>query len=107
MIRSVLSLTPKVGASQDLVQFFEDREIPQRALATPGCLGVEVQTLLPDGGEVLVTALWTSASSYRAWLESAGRLEDGALMRPLLAGGGEVVAAARLYDIGQRAARPD
>lgn len=101
MIRSVLSLRPKVGQSQDLVRFFETRKIPERALASPGCLGVEVQNLLPDGDEVLVTALWASVESYEIWLGSAGRHEDGVQMQPLLAEGGDAVGPARLYEVAR------
>lgn len=99
MIRSVLSLKPKAGRSQDLVRFFATRKIPERALASPGCLGVEVQNLLPDGDEVLVTALWASVESYQIWLASAGRHEDGVQMRPLLAEDCDAVGTARLYRI--------
>ncbi|WP_425988416.1 antibiotic biosynthesis monooxygenase family protein [Ensifer sp. R-19] len=101
MIRSVLSLKPKAGQSQDLVRFFGARKIPERALASPGCLGVEVQKLLPDGDEVLVTALWASVDSYRTWLESAGRHEDGVQMLPLLAEDGGALGPARLYEVAR------
>ncbi|WP_457587487.1 antibiotic biosynthesis monooxygenase family protein [Ensifer canadensis] len=97
MIRSVLSLKPRPGSSQDLVRFFEARKIPERALASPGCLGVEIQNLLPGGEEVLVTALWASVESYQIWLDFPGRHEDGVQMRPLLAEHGEAVGPARLY----------
>ncbi|MEI2301483.1 antibiotic biosynthesis monooxygenase family protein [Ensifer sp. MJa1] len=103
MIRSVLSLKPKAGQSQELVRFFEARKIPERALASPGCLGVEIQNLLPDGEEVLVTALWASVESYRTWLCSAGRHEDGVQMLPLLAEEGGVVGPARLYEVARLA----
>lgn len=99
MIRSVLSLRPKAGCGQDLVRFFQIRKIPERALASPGCLGVEVQKLLPDGDEVIVTALWASVESYQIWLCSVGRHEDGVQMQPLLAEHGDAVGPARLYEI--------
>ncbi|HEV7305083.1 antibiotic biosynthesis monooxygenase family protein [Ensifer sp.] len=101
MIRSVLSLKPKAGQSQELVRFFEVRKIPERALASPGCLGVEVQNLLPDGEEVLVTALWASVESYETWLCSVGRHEDGVQMKPLLAEGDDAVGPARLYEVAR------
>ncbi|NVD39993.1 antibiotic biosynthesis monooxygenase [Ensifer sp. HO-A22] len=100
MIRSVLSLRPKAGGSQDLLRFFRDRRIPERALASPGCLGVEVQALFPDGDEVLVTALWASVGSYQTWLQSAGRHEDGVQMQPLLSSAADAVGAAKLYEVG-------
>lgn len=103
MIRSMLSLRPKAGGSRDLVRFFEERRIPERALASPGCLGVEVQSLLPHGEEVLVTALWASRDSYQAWLDSEGRQEDMVDMRPLLADTQNAVGGARLYEIGSYA----
>jgi heme-degrading monooxygenase HmoA len=100
MIRSMLSLRPKAGGSRDLVRFFEERRIPERALALPGCLGVEVQSLLPHGEEILVTALWTSPASYQEWLDSDGREQDMVHMRPLLADTLDAVGGARLYEIG-------
>ncbi|KQV40796.1 MULTISPECIES: antibiotic biosynthesis monooxygenase [unclassified Rhizobium] len=102
MIRSMLSLRPRTGASRALVRFFEERRIPERALAFPGCLGVEVQTLLPHGEEeeVVVTALWETLANYQAYLDSAGREEDVVHMLPLLADVPDAVGPARLYEIG-------
>lgn len=100
MIRSMLNLRPKTGGSRALVRFFEERRIPARALAFPGCLGVEVQTLLPHGEEVVVTALWETLESYQAYLDSAGREEDVVRMLPLLADVPDAVGPARLYEIG-------
>lgn len=103
MIRSMLSLQPKAGGGRALVRFFEERRIPERALTFPGCLGVEVQTLLPHGEEVLVTALWESLASYQTYLDSAGREEDVMHMQPLLSDAPGAVGPAKLYEIGTRA----
>lgn len=103
MIRSMLNLRPKAGGSRALVRFFEERRIPERALAFPGCLGVEVQTLLPHGEEVVVTALWETLASYQTYLDSAGREEDVVHMLPLLDDVPEAVGPARLYEVGTRA----
>lgn len=100
MIRSMLNLRPKAGGSRALLGFFEERRIAERALAFPGCLGVEVQALLPDGEEVLVTALWESLASYQAYLDSAGRAEDVVHMLPLLSDAPAALGAAKLYEIG-------
>lgn len=99
MIRSMLNLRPKPGGSQALVRFFEERCIPVRALAFPGCLGVEVQILLPHGEEVAVTALWETLASYQVYLDSAGREEDMERMLPLLADVPDAVGPAKLYEI--------
>jgi heme-degrading monooxygenase HmoA len=100
MIRSMLNLRPKAGGSQALVRFFEERRIPERALAFPGCLGVEVQTLLPHGDEVVVTALWETLASYQTYLDSAGREEDVVHMLPLLSDSSSALDRAKLYEIG-------
>ena len=107
MIRSMLSLRPKAGGSQALVRFFEERRIPERSSAFPGCICVEVQTLLPHGDEVLVTALWESLASYQAYLDSAGREEDVAHMQPLLSSAPGAIGPAKLYEIGTRAQPSD
>lgn len=106
MIRSMLNLRPTAGGSQALVRFFEERRIPERALAFPGCLGVEVQMLLPHGEEVLITALWESLASYQAYLDSAGREEDVVHMRPLLSDAPGAVGPAKLYEIASCARPP-
>lgn len=99
MIRSMLSLRPKAGESRALIRFFQERRIPERALSFPGCIGVEVQTLLPHGEEVLVTALWESLASYQTYLASAGREDDVAHMQPLLSSEPGQVTLAKLYTI--------
>ncbi len=101
MIRSILKLKPRQGETRALVRYFEEENIVGSALSVPGCLAVEVQTRLPDGGDVVVTALWSSIQSYEAWLSSQDRQRSGAGMLPLLADGGESIAPARLYRVEQ------
>ena len=98
MIRSILSLRPKTGGSRALVRFFKERRIVERALDFPGCLSVEVQTLLPNGDEVLVTALWESLASYQTYLDSAGREEDVVHLQRLLLDAADAVGSAKLYE---------
>jgi heme-degrading monooxygenase HmoA len=107
MIRSVLHLKPAMNRGPDVVRFFRDRRIVERALAFPGCLGVEIQTLLPDEDEVLVMGLWETAGHYQAWLDLAERSQDGAQMQHLLLDKDEAIGAAKLYQVTISARRGD
>lgn len=88
MIRSVLTLKPRPGCAQAIVELFEREMILERALQVEGCHGA---SMLTSESEILVTASWTDADAYQSWLahperDNAGEELSDLLETPLHAG---------------------
>ena len=81
MIRTVLSLKPKPGLTEAVVDLFDGEEIVERALTVEGCLGVEVWA---SRDEVLVMGTWASTGVYQAWLEHPQRNANNDALNELL-----------------------
>lgn len=81
MIRTVLTLRPKPGSSDAVVELFERERIVERALTVEGCCGVEVWA---NPTEVLVMATWTAPSAYQAWLDHPQRNASNEELNELL-----------------------
>lgn len=105
MIRTALHLFPKEGCGDALLKVFAERRVLSRAAAIPGCISIEVQTLLPNSEEVLVTALWRSERDYQTWLQCDGRAEDAVLMAALLRNPADLAHAAKLYRVEHHTSR--
>jgi heme-degrading monooxygenase HmoA len=99
VIRSVLRLRPKTDGHRDVLAFYEQREILDRALADGGCTAAEVQVRLPNRDEIVVSALWRSVSDYQAWADSASRAADVSELEGLLAADAGALGTADLYEV--------
>lgn len=73
MIRSVLYLQPRPGASTAMVDHYIRERVLERALEQPGCLGADIQVALESEGQVLITALWDSPEAYQGWVDNPVR----------------------------------
>ena len=98
MIRTLLRMKVKPGRERDVAAIFEERRFGERAMAMPGCLGVEL-SMIPGAGTMVSTALWASRQAYQGWLDSAGRADDIALLRPLLAEGPDAIGPSEICEI--------
>lgn len=65
MIKTVLTMKPAPGRSDDLVDLFRREAIIDKALSVEGCHNVEV---LASEFEVLVAATWEDDDAYERWL---------------------------------------
>ena len=81
MIRTVLTLKPKPGLAEAVVQLFESEGIIDRALSVKGCRSVEVWA---RADEVLVMGTWADAEAYRAWLAHPERNASNDALNELL-----------------------
>ena len=81
MIRSVLRLSPRPGASNSVVELFEREQIIQAALTIDGCQGVE---LWRGENEILVMATWDDSKTYGAWLNHPARNSHNTELSELL-----------------------
>ncbi|MEM7273361.1 MAG: antibiotic biosynthesis monooxygenase family protein [Actinomycetota bacterium] len=63
-------MKPKPGCADALVEVFQRNQIIERALTVEGCHDVSVLT---SEESVLVTATWTDAAAYQAWVDHPGR----------------------------------
>ena len=81
-VRSMLDLPTDVP--EQLLAFYDEHRILERARAFPGCLAAEWWQPT-DGGDPVISALWTGVDRYQAWVDDPwrGRLADGlgALLR--------------------------
>lgn len=92
---SVLQLTAREGAADELVRRFAELEIFERARESGGLIGARL--LRRHGGsDFAVIADWESRADYQAWLDNPARAETGAQLEPLLAGD---VVAGELYEV--------
>lgn len=104
MIRSLLRMKVKPGRERAFAALFEERQIPERAMAIPGCLSVELSII--DAGEILSTALWASPEAYQGWLNSPGRVDDIAALLPLLANVPDAVSPSEICEILLTSSQP-
>lgn len=76
MVRSYLFLSARPGRVGDLVRFYRDVGVLERARSKDGCLGAELT--VPRSGEdpVIVTALWRDLPAYEAWVADPWRQES-------------------------------
>lgn len=81
VIRSVLRLKPRPGASRDIVELFEQRQIVEIAMTVEGCQGVE---LWESDDEILVMATWDDSDAYATWLDHPARNTNNAELNDLL-----------------------
>jgi heme-degrading monooxygenase HmoA len=96
MVVSVLSLTPRPGAENDLVRAFEEQEIFEHSRRSGGFVTGRLLRPLTPGEPFLVIAEWDEPGSYQRWLDNPVRDELSAALQPLLAG--EHVAPGKLYE---------
>lgn len=102
MIRSVLYLTPCGGDGRAVADFYRRHGVLERAADQEGCLGAELQLPVDGEGDILVTALWRDAESYRGWLENPFRSANAQELARLVDGLDDEVRGA-LYEIEVRA----
>lgn len=95
MVVSVLSLTARPGAEDDLVRAFAEQEIFEHSRRSGGFVTGRLLRPLMPGDPFLVIAEW-DAGSYQRWLDNPVRDELSAALEPLLAA--EHVATGKLYE---------
>lgn len=99
LIRSVLSLVPKDGDYQAVVDFYRRHGILERASRQDGCLGSELQVSADDHGSILVTALWRDRRAYEGWVENPARAATAHGLDELVAEQVDGDIRGRLYEV--------
>ncbi|WP_406293381.1 antibiotic biosynthesis monooxygenase [Embleya sp. NBC_00888] len=74
-IISVLRMTPRPGAAEDLAACIERLDVGGLAVRRADCGGVAVLTPENENGDVLVVAWWKSEDDHRRWQDDPIRAE--------------------------------
>jgi heme-degrading monooxygenase HmoA len=96
VVVSVLSLTVRPGAEDDLVRAFAEQEIFEHSRRSGGFVAGRLLRPLTPGEPFLVIAEWDEPGSYERWLDNPVRDQLSAALKPLLAE--EHVAPGKLYE---------
>jgi quinol monooxygenase YgiN len=99
VVRSVLSLYPKDGDTEALVDFYATREILEEAMLQEGCLAAELCVPADGAGPLVVTALWRDVAAYDAWVANPYRAANAEDLAALVEGGFGAGARGSLYEI--------
>ncbi len=73
-IRSLLSLHPKGGDYDAVVDYFRSHRILELAKESGGCLDAALLVPIPRTGPMLATATWSRESDYRRWTTNPNRV---------------------------------
>ncbi|MFD5385219.1 antibiotic biosynthesis monooxygenase family protein [Streptomyces sp. NPDC127074] len=74
-IVSVLRMTPRPGAAEDLAACIKRLDVGGLAVRRADCVGVSVLTPENEDGDVLVVAWWRSEADHRHWQDDPIRAE--------------------------------
>lgn len=94
-VRSMLDLPTDVP--EQLLAFYDEHRILERARAFSGCLAAEWWQPT-DGGDPVISALWSGADRYQAWVDEPWRGQVAGGLAALLRAGA-VLAPARIYSV--------
>jgi heme-degrading monooxygenase HmoA len=75
-VRTILTLQPKPGARQNLIEAFKRLDIFGHAMEIDGCLSIEMLSPEDESGPLYVTALWTDRDAISAWQTNRWRSEQ-------------------------------
>jgi heme-degrading monooxygenase HmoA len=75
-VRTILTLQPKAGQRQALIDAFKRLDVFGHAMQVKGCLSVEMLESDDEAGPLFVTALWTDRDSVNAWQSNRWRAEE-------------------------------
>ena len=98
MIRSVLYLTPRGGDAAAVVDFYRRHAVLEQASRQDGFLGAELQ-VPPEGGDLLVTALWRDAAAYEGWLANPARAAMAPELSALVEGHLDAGVRGAVYEV--------
>ncbi len=110
MIRTRLTLTPRTGQTESVLELYRRRDVLARSLAVPGCVEVEISIpdrLQPGDERIEVAALWVDESAYEQWLRDPGRAADVAALRELLVAQTGAIGATEISRVAARNTRDD
>ena len=95
MVVSVLALSVRPGAEDDLVRAFAEQDVFGHSRRSGGFVSGRLLRPLERGDPFVVIAEWDGPESYQGWLDNPIRGELSAALAPLLA---EHVIPGKLYE---------
>ncbi|MBS3180632.1 MULTISPECIES: hypothetical protein [Leucobacter] len=97
MIRSILTLQPRTGRSEEIVRLYRAQEILQQSLDLTRAICSEISVAIDGSGEIIVSALWPDAAAYQEWIDHPERGKRVPQLPELLEGA--EVGVAKLYRV--------